>query len=165
MESRAFSVGIGHLAKLLMINSEILRGIRHRSISIQKQYFSLKNQAQAIRRLCVEDFCLYSSLLLLCFCSWRNLWKTAIYSEPVTQMTVCCCYQEIHLISAELVWQTLVRFLCFMSELQETSLQKQSILSIPLVANRLLLFVSYPKPSILGSLSWAAQLTFLSPVC
>lgn len=35
-----------------------------------------------------------------------------------------------------------------MSQLQETSVQKHSILFIPLVANRLLLFVSYLKPSV-----------------
>lgn len=110
-------------------------------------------------RLCVKDFCLYSSLLLLCSCSWRNLWKIAFYSD-VTQLTASCCYQEIHLISVELIWQTLVKFLCFMSQLQETCLQKQSILSIPLVTNRLLLFVSYPKQSILGSLSWDTCLQF-----
>lgn len=96
---------------------------------------------------CVQNFCLYYCLLLLCSCLWRNLWKTAIYSESVTLLTVCCCYQEIHLNSVELVWQTLVRFLYFMSQLQETSLQKHSILFIPLVANRLL-FVSYLKQSV-----------------
>lgn len=35
-----------------------------------------------------------------------------------------------------------------MSQLQETSVQKHSILFIPLVANRLLLFISYLKPSV-----------------
>lgn len=61
----AFAVGLVHLAKILMTSSETLGDIKHRSISIQKQHFSLKNYPQVIRRLCGEFLFVFSSFTFM----------------------------------------------------------------------------------------------------
>lgn len=61
----AFAVELVHLAKILMTSSETLGDIKHRSISIQKQYFSLKDHPQVIRKLCREILFVFSSFAFM----------------------------------------------------------------------------------------------------